>query len=515
MKKVTKIEAIQPVTLQNKVRVAAYTRVSTSSDDQLESLDAQIRHFEALIKSHLNWKSSGVYVDEGITGRRMDQRKGLQELLEKCRQGQVDLILTKSISRFSRNLEECLKVVRELISLNVAIYFEREDINTLEMDSELILSVLSSLAENESKSIGENIQWSIRKRLESGTYKHIVAPYGYDLVEGRLVINEMQSQVVRDIFAWYLNGEGAFRIAKRLNQLGVEACKSASWKESGIRFILQNERYVGDFLYQKTFTDVQHQKHWNKGDVDQLLLSDDHPAIISRDIFEKVQKLRQARSKKMSQDTQGSYPFSRKIKCGNCGSKFKRRTHYSSNQSSFIAWTCNKHLQSVEMCPQRFVREHDLQVAFMTLINKLIFAREEVLDRLILDLSIPSKEEQRKLNDINNQLKDCQDNFETLEDLRANKLVDSVFYHQQFWELEQKKKIYLKEKRELTNSDEGNLNRVHKLKDLSRYLSKEPYYTSFNEELVNRYLVSIEVINREKFIFELNGGLRLVERRQT
>lgn len=197
--KIRKIDA-QPQE-RKKLRVAAYCRVSTDSDDQKESLDTQKKHYESWIKMHSNWEFAGVFYDFGISGTKADARDGLQALLYECRIGRIDYILTKSISRFSRNTTDCLSLVRELLDMNISIYFEKENIDTSSMESELVLSILSSMAQDESKSISENNKWAVKKRFEKGTYKFSCLPYGYmHDNEGDMIINPHEADTVRFIF---------------------------------------------------------------------------------------------------------------------------------------------------------------------------------------------------------------------------------------------------------------------------------------------------------------------------
>lgn len=205
--KIRKIDA-QPQEIK-KLRVAAYCRVSTDSDDQKESLDTQKKHYESWIKMHSNWEFAGVFYDFGISGTKADARDGLQALLYECRIGRIDYILTKSISRFSRNTTDCLSLVRELLSYNIPIYFEKKNLGTGIMESELILAILSSMAQGESKSISENVKWSNQKNIENGIYKFSYLPYGYmHDKNGDMIINSDEANVIKDIFRYVLNGLG-------------------------------------------------------------------------------------------------------------------------------------------------------------------------------------------------------------------------------------------------------------------------------------------------------------------
>ncbi len=212
MKKITKIEP-RKTESKPKLRVAAYARVSTSNEEQLVSLEVQKSHYEEFIQKNSEWAFSGLYFDEGITGTSKDKRLGLQDLIKDCEAHQVDLILTKSISRFARNTMDCLEVVRKFSDLGVFIIFEKENINTQTMDGEMMLSILSSLAENESLSISENQRWAVEKRFQNGTYKISTPPFGYENVDGRMVVNATEASIVQMIFKEVIAGKGAFTLA--------------------------------------------------------------------------------------------------------------------------------------------------------------------------------------------------------------------------------------------------------------------------------------------------------------
>ena len=238
MTKITKIaENTTDFTEQPKLRVAAYCRVSTDSDEQLVSLDTQIKHYESYIHANPQWEFAGIYYDEGITGTKKEKRPELLRMISDCKDRKIDLIVTKSISRFARNTTDCLELVRKLIDLNIFIYFEKENINTESMESELMLSILSGLAESESVSISENSKWSVKRRFQNGTFKISYPPYGYDNVDGDMVINKPQSKIVRYIFAEVLSGKGTHKIANELNRRKAPTKKGGRWTATTVREI--------------------------------------------------------------------------------------------------------------------------------------------------------------------------------------------------------------------------------------------------------------------------------------
>ena len=365
---------------KKKIRVAAYCRVSTDHDDQRESLETQKQHYEAWIKMHSDWEFAGVFYDFGITGTKADVRDGLQALMYECRIGRINYVLTKSISRFSRNTSDCLSLVRELLSYNIPIYFEKENIDTGSMESELILSVLSSMAQSESESISKNVKWSVKKRMEEGTFVFGYLPYGYTKdADGKMVIDPVESEIVRLIFDLALNGMGTYKIAQLLDRKKVPTRKGGKWSGSTVKGILVNEKYYGAAAFQKTYTDSNFRRHNNHGEVDSFIAEDHHEAIISKEVFDRVQVMIQKRIdehgivKDMGK-YHNKYPFSGIIICGECGGKFKRQT-----QSGGIAWACSTHLYNKDACSMMFIKDEAIKAAFVTMMNKLIFGCKQVL----------------------------------------------------------------------------------------------------------------------------------------
>lgn len=229
MKRITKIDAAK-ADRKKKLRVAAYARVSTDSEEQLVSLDTQKNHYETYIKARPDWEYAGLYYDEGVTGTKVPKRDGLLKMLADCERGLIDYIIVKSISRFSRNTVDSIEIVRKLCSMGIYIFFEKENIDTGKMESELLLSILSSLAESESHSIAENNKWSIQKRFQNGTYKISYPPYGYEKVNGKMVIDEEKADTVRWIFAEILAGKTLAVVARELNQKGIIPKNRKRWR---------------------------------------------------------------------------------------------------------------------------------------------------------------------------------------------------------------------------------------------------------------------------------------------
>jgi DNA invertase Pin-like site-specific DNA recombinase len=257
---VEKINAPAPVT-QRKLRVAAYARVSTDLDSQETSIENQCDHYKAFIEANPVWELAGIYAESGVSGTKADTRPELQRLMQDCEAGAVDVIVTKSISRFARNTSECLSMVRELTSLGIRLIFEKENIDTETMESEFLLTLLAAFAESESASISTNQKWAIRKRFQAGTYKGGKVPYGYRRTKKGYIIHPAEAATVRRIFYALADGKGTLVIARELNEeriptwtesyKGLEA--QGKWRSNSIIAIARNEFYTGDSLYQKTF----------------------------------------------------------------------------------------------------------------------------------------------------------------------------------------------------------------------------------------------------------------------
>ena len=268
------------------------------------SLDTQIKHYESYINANPEWAFAGLYYDEGVTGTKKEKRSELLRMIADCEDRKIDLIVTKSISRFARNTTDCLELVRKLLNLDVFIYFEKENINTGSMESELMLSILSGLAESESVSIAENNKWSIQRRFQNGTYKISYPPYGYDNIDGEMVVNEQQAEIVCYIFASILSGKSTHKIADELNNRKAPTKKGGRWTATTIRGMVRNEKYTGDAIFQKTYTDVHFNRHNNKGEKDQYLIKNHHEAIISHEDYEAAQDIIEQRGKEKGLERQ-------------------------------------------------------------------------------------------------------------------------------------------------------------------------------------------------------------------
>lgn len=387
MAKITKIEA-NKIYIPKRIRVAAYARVSTDSNEQLLSLETQKEHYESYIKSNSGWEYAGLYFDEGISGTKIAKRDELLRLINDCENGNIDRVITKSISRFARNTTDCLEMVRKLLRLGVSIYFEKENIDTACMNFELMLSILSSIAEGESRSISENSKWGVKCRFEDCTFIISTPPYGYKNTDGKMTVVPKEAEIVKDIFSMSINGLGCSLIARELNKKGLRTRKGKMWQRSSIEAILKNEKYTGDAIFQKTFTDDGFNRHENRGEENMYLVKNHHEAIITHEQFDMAAKaMDRRRCEKgiaIDDDTyQSRYIFSGLIKCGECGKVFKRRIHHNPD---YIAWTCKGHLKDKKFCNMKFVREEELKDAFIRMMWKLCVGKDEVLKPFINSL---------------------------------------------------------------------------------------------------------------------------------
>ena len=311
-----------------KLRVAAYARVSSNSEDQIHSFAAQNAYYTELITGNPEWEFVDVYADEGITGTSAEKRDDFQRLLKDCRRGRIDKVLTKSTARFARNTSESLIAVRELRDLEVGVCFEEQGIDTAQMSGELLTAIFSMIAQKESEAISENIRGTYQKKMKKGSFITCKAPFGYRLVKGELEIIEAEAQIIRLIFQRYLNGNSMEDIAKEITRYGIPTRdKTPYWQTTSIQYVLHNEKYAGDSLAQKTYTTrtLPHRKKRNQGEYDQYFVPGSHPAIIDRELFDRAQALLKQKGAVIHPKSGVTYPWTGTVICGQCGSIFKRK----------------------------------------------------------------------------------------------------------------------------------------------------------------------------------------------
>lgn len=336
MPKIITKAAVRPGTAA-KTKVAAYARVSSGKDAMLHSLSAQVSHYSDFIQEHDGWEYVGVYSDEAMTGTKED-RDDFQRLLADCRAGKIDMVITKSISRFARNTVTLLETVRMLKSLGVDVYFEEQDIHTIGGDGELMLTILASYAQEESRSASENQKWRIKRNFEEGMPWN-GALLGYRLADGQYEIVPDEADIVRRIYGEYLAGSGYSAIAKGLNEDGIPSRFGGQWRPSVISKILRNTTYTGNLILQKTFRENHITKKTvvNNGQLPKYAVENAHEAIIDARTFEKVQSEINRRSTKYGQPSpsRNAYPFTGLLECANCGKHYRRKT-----TAARVVWIC-------------------------------------------------------------------------------------------------------------------------------------------------------------------------------
>ncbi len=378
-------------------KVAAYCRVSTDNEEQLTSYEAQVNYYTSYITNNPEYVLAGIYADEGITGTSTKKREKFNQMIEDCMDGKIDMIITKSISRFARNTLDCLNYVRQLKNLGVGIFFEKENIDTLDSKGEVLLTILSSLAQDESRSISENSTWGIRRRFEQGKVRVNHKKFlGYDKdKDGELIINIDEAKIIKRIFKDYINGKGANRIARELEEDGVPNWNGKpKWYESSIRKMLQNEKYKGDALLQKTYTVdfLTKERAVNNGEVPMYYVEKSHPAIIEKEMWEAVRLEMQRKKDYMESHGIGQLdfikvednPFIGRVICGNCGSSFGRKTWNSTDENlKRRVWQCNRkyEVKGKIKCRNKHVDEGVLYKAFISSFNALIENKEQFIEK--------------------------------------------------------------------------------------------------------------------------------------
>ncbi|MDE6604776.1 MAG: recombinase family protein [Clostridia bacterium] len=376
----------------SKLRVAAYARVSTDHEEQESSYEAQVEHFTRYIEGHEDWEMAGIFADPGISGKNI-KRPEFQRMIAECENGRIDKIITKSVSRFARNTLDCVQSVRKLKEQGIGVYFEKENLDTLQESSEFVLTIMASLAEEESRSISNNIRWSIKKKFENGQVVMSTASFlGYTMdKDGKLQIVPEQAVTVKRIYGEFLDGYSLSEIANGLMRDGVLSPKGkTTWHPTTIKSILQNEKYKGDCHLQKTYLPdfLSPRRIKNEGQADSYYVEDSHAGIVSKEMFEMVQQEFKNRNElRSSYQTgrgkySGKYAFSGMITCGECGETYRRHQQYNRYKTYYI-WVCKRHENTGKQnCSAKPLKEEAIKQAFVRALNGLLKERDKILDRL-------------------------------------------------------------------------------------------------------------------------------------
>jgi len=496
-----------------KLRVCAYARVSSDSDDQLNSFYAQVKYYTDFIGKKPEWAFVDIYADEGLTGTRADKRDEFQRLLRDCRKGKIDRILTKSISRFSRNYRDCIRTIRELKEIGVEVIFEKEHINTGKISREMLVSILSEQAQEESISISGNMRLGYQMRMKKGNFITCSAPYGYTLSGRNLLVNEDEAKIVSRIFQSYLSGMGFYKIAAELSTEKIpKRDGTAKWRYNMISYILQNEKYVGDALLQKFFaTDtLPFRKKRNLGQKDQYYVQNSHEAIIDKSVFEKARNLMAIKRGIYcpTADPQ-QYPLTRMIQCGECGSTYKRKVTRGT-----AYWVCYRHELSKDLCSMRQIPETEIYEAFVRLYNKLKHNYRAILIPVVEQLEALQDRGERnnsRIGDINKNIAKLNQQNLVLNTLKSKGYMDSAVFIEQTHKITHEIKKLQDAKRNMIDHDEDD-QAISDIKDLITIVSAgSDFLTEFDKTLFHSIIGKVTAVSDEKIKFRLLGGVELTE----
>ncbi len=527
---VTRIEAnplfTKTATEFVKKKVAAYCRVSTDSEDQLNSYEAQIAYYTDAIAKNPNWTFAGIYADEGITGTATVKRKDFLRLMKDCEKGKVDFILTKSVSRFARNTVDSLVWTRKLRAKGIGVYFEEQALDSLKAENEMLIGLFSVIAQSESENISANVKWGVQQRMRSGTYMTNFNCYGYRKGEdGIPVVVEEEAKVVRKIFQLFTDGNSMKQIKEILEAEQILTYSGKSlWDFEVIRHILTNEKYVGDVILQKTFRTncIDKKTRQNRGELPKYLVSNNHPPIVDRDIFNIVQVEIASRSSKRSKSDfaltergkhSGKYALSDILICGSCGSHYKRKGK-TQNGQRIVYWRCiNRIEHGTKICKDSIgVEEKKLHAAICRCLSKMMNNRDEVVEliRSNLRYALTGNDSILDAYAIENQIQSYYDQMSILMDR-----LDSTGGDTEKYELEIKKlcdKIaalreqLTTEKAKATSSDDMN-REVERILNYIAQTDKDSF-VEYDDTTVRRLVECIAVTTDGRIVVTLKGGFK-------
>ena len=512
--------------LKRKLQVAAYCRVSTEEEEQQSSYEAQCSYYTDKIMTNPEWTMAGIFADEGITGTSTKKRDDFNRMIRKCKKGKINLILTKSISRFARNTLDTIKYTRMLRAMGIGIYFEKENINTLDMDSEMLITMLGAFAQAESESISRNVAWGKRQAIREGkVYVNFNQLYGYYLQEDRTPgIKQQEAEVVKFIFGQYMLGDSTRMIARKLDEDGIPTRSGkVRWEPATIKSILKNEKYCGDVLAQKTFKEcvIGGKVQKNTGQLPQVLVQNNHPAIISRELFYAVQeeiKRRTAAKSPSAKSATGrscyasKYALSERLVCGECGTLYRRCT-WNIRGKKKIVWRCVSRLDhGTKYCKQSpTMEETALQRAIMDAVNSAMDSRgnlvKGITDTVILMLK-PKENAVFTLGEVKRRISELTAEFDRLFDMEGSEENHQERFSEITKELAELKKQRDEISAQLRNNQgvQAQIQRISLAADQMNH-----HLTEWDEEMIRQIVHIVEVICADRIRVVLTDGTVIMQ----
>ena len=511
---------------KRQLRVAAYCRVSTDDEEQLTSYEAQKNYYTDKIMTNKEWTMAGIFADEGITGTSARKRPEFLRMIRQCKQGKIDIVLTKSISRFARNTVDCLNYVRALKELGIAVIFEKENMNTLEIDSEILITMLGAFAQSESESISTNVRWGKRQAMKEGkaiiNYKHL---YGYRKgADGRPEIIPEQAEVVRKIYDLFLSGTPIRGILKYLNANSIPNISGGSqWAKNAVNSILINEKYCGDVLLQKTYIDdcINKKVKKNTGQLPMYLVQNHHEGIISRETFDAAQAELARRSAGKSPSKKNAptgrsrysskYALSDRLYCGECGTRYQRCTWRNRDGSKRVVWRCVSRVDyGNKYCHDSpTLDEEPLHRAILAAINSAVKDKDTIIYNLKSAMEkelAPVAGQQLSLSEIDNQLEQLNTEFSKVL-AEASESGDQAAYSDRFREIMQKQTALKAQRDEMQRMLAESGKATAHIEQCRQAAETTPSaITEWDETLIRQVVESVTVETCNEVIVALKSG---------
>lgn len=499
-------------------RVCAYCRVSTSMKDQLHSYATQVEYYKRVALDHLNWQLIDIYADEGISGRGTVKRDQFNQMIEDAMYGMFDMIICKSISRFSRDVVTALDICRQLKEKGIDVYFEKENIHTLFLTDETHFTYYASFAQSESENISKNIRWATQKRMKQGTWLPIATPYGYKVSKGEFTKELTEEDTVKFIFDSYINGLAPLEIANELNAQGSLTRKGTSWRYGAIVSILNNPVYHGELVAQKTFTELvapYSMRLNNKGQLPKYHYMDNHEPYINKQQKQQVEQMKEFRRSQKAvkkDDTKYNkrYAISKNIHCYECGSVLKRIKVNQNKEKTYFAYACKRHRENKDACSFISFKEKAIERAFIKMTNKLIY-HEEILMNYLEDVRHISREANKgKIDELANILHEQYEQANIAREHYLSGTYDKGFYEEIMSMIFDNTIELRKQYRESRQSNDLTAE-IENTIYIQSVLSIHQVGDTFNEKLYDQIIQEAIAMNRETIKFVLVNGLEFEE----